>query len=178
MKKLLLLLFTITFLSVQSQDNESKNYITANLNFTFALNENYVLFSQDSEEQFFEFSAVMLRAGVGRRFNNRWSAGVNLGYDYHSRFNIKTIPTYGTVRYNISEDGNEAFYTEVGYGKLWRLSKAFDDGNYYKIGLGIDFGSSSRYTTALKLDFHRKKINGFKNGNLDSVSLGIGFSFM
>lgn len=180
MKNKILLLFLLIgiFCTIQSQEKINKAYITGNINFTFALNENYVLFEPDDDEYMLNFSAIFLRAGFGHRFNNLWSAGVNLGFDHHTNFGIKAIPTYGTVRYNISEDGYDAFYTEVGYGKLWRLNKHLKNGAYYKIGLGVDFGGSGRWGTSLKLDFHRKKISGFRNGNLDSVSLGIGFSFM
>ena len=43
--------------------------------------------------------------------------------------------------------------------------------------MDIKSEDEKRWNTILRLDFHRKGIIGFENNRLDSVSLGIGFSF-
>ena len=60
---------------------------------------------------------------------------------------------------------------------MWTPSSNYPDGNYYGIGLGIQAGGEDRLNTLFRIDFHRKGIVGFKNNKLDSVSIGIGFSF-
>ena len=60
---------------------------------------------------------------------------------------------------------------------MWTPSSNYPDGNYYGIGLGIQAGGEDRLNTTFRIDFHRKGIVGFKNNKLDSVSIGIGFSF-
>lgn len=70
---------------------------------------------------------------------------------------------------------SSCFFTEARYGKMWTPSSNYRDGNYY--GLGLQIAGEKRWNTILRLDFHRKAIMGFKNNRIDSVSLGIGFSF-
>lgn len=61
---------------------------------------------------------------------------------------------------------------------MFRLSNKFSNGNYYKIGVGILSLSSNRWNGMIRLDFHQKKIAQFESGNLNSISLGIGFTFL
>ncbi|MGB1041997.1 MAG: hypothetical protein ACPGU6_01255 [Tenacibaculum sp.] len=178
MKKTLLLVFVlICSFSLQAQDKKGHPFFTGTLNFTFALNENYVLFEPDDDEELLEFSALMTRFGIGYQFDEKWAGIVNIGYDHHTRFDINAIPMFGTLRYNISKDGNDSFFTQASYGNLWRPSDKYENGKYYALGIGAQIGGSGKWHAVIHLDFHRKKINHFKNGNLDSVSLGIGFSF-
>lgn len=176
-KTLLVLCVLLRMQTLSAQDNFKKPFFTGDINFTFGLNENYVLFEPDDGEELLEFSALMVRLGVGYQFNKRWLASFNFGYDHHSRFGISAIPTYGALRYNISVDGLDTFFVESGYGRMWRPSNRYKDGNYYKLGVGTQIAGEGRWNVVLKLDFHRKKIAGFKHGNLDSISLGVGFSF-
>ena len=53
----------------------------------------------------------------------------------------------------------------------------YPDGNYYGLGLGVQVAGEKRWNSIIRLDLHRKRIAGFKNDRLDSVSFGIGFSF-
>ena len=178
MKKLLLIyLFIAVASNFYAQNTSKKPFLTGDLNFTFGINENYTLFNDD-DESFLKFSAVMFRVGAGYQFNSKWLASFNIGYDHHTRYSINAIPTYGTLRYNIAADDFDAFFAEASYGKMWRPSSKYENGDYYKLGLGVQMGGSGRWHTLLKLDFHRKKIIGFKNHTLDSVSLGIGFIFL
>ena len=179
MKKLLLL-FTITLaisLKVGAQNEIKRPFFTGTLNFTFALNENYVLFEPDDNEELLKFSALMTRFGIGYKFARKLNGILNIGYDHHTRFDINAIPMFGTLRYNISEDGYDTFFTQASFGNLWRPSNKYENGKYYALGIGAQIGGSGKWHTIVHLDFHRKKISHFKNGNLDSISLGIGFSF-
>tara|TARA_R110001606_G_scaffold103422_1_gene226137 strand:+ start:892 stop:1125 length:234 start_codon:yes stop_codon:yes gene_type:complete len=74
------------------------------------------------------------------------------------------------------EDADDTFFISTSYGKMWRPSSEYEDGNYYGLGIGWQIAGEGRWNTVVKIDFHRKKIANFKKGNLDSVSLGIGFS--
>ena len=60
---------------------------------------------------------------------------------------------------------------------MWRPTNRYSDGNYYGFGLGTQISTSERTNVIVKLDFHRKEIAGFDNNRIDSISLGIGFSF-
>ncbi|WBX73968.1 hypothetical protein PG913_01620 [Tenacibaculum pacificus] len=178
MKKILFI-FAIIFTVNQSlKAQEKKVFFTSSLNFTFSLNENYVLFNPDDGENALKFSAIFVRTGFGYKFAERWATIVNLGYDHHPKFSLNAIPIYGTLRYNIDQDDDDSFFTEASYGNIWRPSSKFEDGKYYAFGLGVQISNSSRWLTVIRLDFHRKKITNFKNGNLDSISLGLGFTFL
>jgi hypothetical protein len=60
---------------------------------------------------------------------------------------------------------------------MWRHSSKYPDGNYYTFGVGWQINTGSRWKPVIHVKYHRKKIVGFENGNLDSISLGIGFAF-
>ncbi len=167
---LIIILFTIQTLS--AQEKKGFPFFTASLNSTFAINEEYTL--QDDDQPLFVPSAILLRVGFGYQFNRRWAAGLHAGFDHHFSYGINAIPTYGSLRYNITENDGDAFFVEARYGKMWRPSPEFGDGNYYGVGVGMTIFGGDRSRGTLHLDFHRKKIAGFENGSLDSVSLGIG----
>lgn len=179
MKKLLLSLFFLASFSAFSQENFKKigrPFFTGSANFTLGINENYTLFNDD-DETFLVPSAIFFRAGFGYEFFQRVSLSVNAGFDYHWNYAVSAFPTYVTLRFNISENDGNAFFVETSYGKMWRPSNKYPDGNYYGLGLGWQFGTESRWNPIFRIDYHRKGIIGFKNNRLDSVSLGIGFSF-
>ena len=178
MKKLLL---TILFFSIIktsfSQDKIGKPFITGSVNLTFGLNENYVLFQPDDEEYLLDLNAIFFRTGFGYEFNKRIAVSINAGIDYHWNYAVSAIPTYGALRYNINENHGNSLFIEGSYGKMWRLSSKYTDGKYYGFGIGIQSAGSGRWDTIIRLDFHRKTVLGFENNRIDSVSLGIGFSF-
>ena len=179
MKKLALSIFFIVSFTTFSQENLKKlgrPFFTGSANFTLGINENYTLFNDD-DETFLVPSALFLSVGFGYEFFERVSLSVNGGFDFHWNYATSAFPTYGTLRFNITEDGGDAFFVETSYGKMWRPSNNYPNGNYYGVGLGWQIAGESRLNTIVKIDFHRKGIIGFKNNRLDSVSLGIGFSF-
>ena len=180
MKKLLFLsIFIFTTSLLSAQNKERKPFFTGSMQFTLAVNENYICCGHDDGEYFFRASAFFLRLGAGYQFNRRFAASIHVGFDTHDQYAIDAFPTYTTLHYNIVEDEDSTFFTEISYGKMWRPSNKYSDGNYYGLGIGYQIKSEkSRWNPMLRLDFHRKKIPGFnENGNLDSLSIGIGFSF-
>ena len=175
MRKLLLALFLFTSFLAVSQDGIRKPFFTGSLSTTFALNPNYTI-SNDEGETMLEPASILLRVGFGYQLDRHWLVSFNTGYDHHLRFGINAIPTFGKLTYNIIEDADDTFFVSTSYGKMWRPSSSFENGNYYGLGLGWQIAGSGRWNTIVKIDFHRKKIANFKKGNLDSVSIGIGFS--
>lgn len=163
--------------SFLSQEKLGKPFFTGTANLTFAVNENYVLFDTDDGESFLVPSAIFFRVGFGYEFKKRVAVSLNGGFDYHWNYAVSAFPAYGSLKYNITEDEGDTFFTEVSYGKMWRPSSNYPDGNYYQVGLGVQVSGEERWNTIIRLDFHRKGIIGFENDRLDSVSLGIGFSF-
>lgn len=177
MKKKLLVCFVILITQFSfSQEIYKKPYFTGSLSTTFAINEDYTL-DPDDGEPFLIPGALLLRLGAGYQFHRRWQVGINAGFDHHFRFDINAIPFYGSLRYNIIERDNDNFFAEYSMGKMWRPSSKYENGNYYGFGLGMQITGFSRWNTILRIDYHRKAIQGFDNGHLDSVSIGIGFSF-
>lgn len=177
MKQLLLL---ITFLAISSfsfsQEKIGKPFFTGSGNVTFTVNEHYTL-DPDDGEPFLVPNAIFLRMGFGYEFKKRIAISVNGGFDYHWNYAVSAFPTYFSLKYNITEDQGDNFFTEVSYGKMWRPSSNYPDGNYYRVGFGTQVKGAKRWNTIIRLDFHRKGIIGFDNNRLDSVSLGLGFSF-
>ncbi len=171
-----LVLFTISIV-VFSQEKKEKRFYTASIHSTFALNPNYTLFDKDDGENLLDFSAILIRNGLGYRFTKKWTGSVNFGIDFHTRLGLQNFPAYFNIQYNIFEDEDEnLFFVNSSVGKLWKPSSNFDKGDYYSLGLGWQIGGEKNVNTLLKLDFHRKKILGLNNGNLDSVSFGLGIT--
>jgi hypothetical protein len=176
MKKILLIFIFIITQQIVSQDKIGRPFVTGSVNFTLGINENYTLFNDD-DESFLVPAAAFFRVGFGYEFAKRVGISFNSGFDYHWNYAVSAFPTYGTLKYNITEDEDDAFFAEVSYGKMWRPSDRYPDGNYYGFGLGVQVAGENRWNTIIRLDFHRKGIYGFENNRLDSVSFGIGFSF-
>jgi hypothetical protein len=176
MKKLLLSLFLFVNFIATSQTKEKGAIFNASLHATFALNENYVLFQPDDEEYLLDFSAVFIRTGFGYRFNKNVEASINFGLDFHTRFRIQAIPAYVNLQYNLITNEDFSFFVNGSYGNLWKPSSNFERGKYHGFGIGYQGNNGERGNIVFRLDFHRKRIANFKDGNLDSVSLGIGFN--
>ena len=176
MKKVVFL-FVLFFSSIHSFSQEESKFpfFSGIFHATFAINENFTL-DPDDDQPLLVPNATFFRFEVGYQFNRRWAASFNFGYDYHFQYFINAIPTYGSIRYNITEQDRETFFAEYSRGKLWRPSFRFEDGDYSAFTLGwVIVGSKSTHLV-LKATYHRKKLFGFENGRLDSFSLGVGFA--
>lgn len=175
-KKILLILFFFTTLISFSQEKFGAPYFTGAANLTFAVNEHYTLEPDDGESLLIP-SAIFLRMGFGYEFKKRIALSLNGGFDYHWNRALSSFPTYSSVKYIITENQGDQFFTEFSYGKMWRPSRRFPDGSYYRLGLGTQIKGLGRWNTIIRLDFHRKGIIGFDKNKIESVSLGIEFSF-
>ena len=171
-----LTVFYLTVSTSFSQEKLGKPFFTGATNLTFAVNEHYTL-DPDDGESFLIPSAIFFRMGFGYEFKKKIAVSVNGGFDYHWNYAVSAFPTYGSVKYIITENQGDQFFTELSYGKMWRPSKRFSDGSYHRFGLGAQVKGTGRWDTIVRLDFHRKGIIGFENNRLDSISLGIEFSF-
>ncbi len=177
MKKIFLFaLFILLNITVNAQNN-SHPFFTGSISTTFGINQKYKL-SEEGNGPFITPKSILLRTGFGYQFNNRWASSINAGYDHHFSYSINSIPIFASLRYNFIEKSSSAYFIESSYGQMFRLSDKFSNGDYYKIGLGIMSLSSNRWNGLIRLDFHQKKIAQFKSGNLNSISLGFGFTFL
>jgi hypothetical protein len=159
-----------------SQEKLGRPFFTGSSNLTFGINEFYTLEPDDGEPLIVP-AAIFFRLGFGYEIKRKLAISLHAGYDYHWNYATSAFPTYTSVKYNISENEDDTFFIELSYGKMWRPSKRYPDGNYYGFGLGTQIAGEKRWNTIIRLDFHRKGIIDFKNNRLDSISLGIGFSF-
>jgi len=176
MKPLLLALTFFITAQTFGQQKESFSFITSDFNLTFKVNENYEL-GNDNDESFLVPSAILIRAGFGYEFKKRVAVSFNIGFDYHFPYSILTLPTYLGFQYNIWSRDDDAFFLRVNAGKLWRTAERFSDGDYRAFGVGWRFESGTRLKPTIKLMYHKKKIKDFENGSLESISLGVGFTF-
>ena len=176
MKKLLFYIAFLFALQLSSQEELGRPFFTGSFNFTLGINENYTLEPDDGEALIVP-AAIFFRVGVGYEFKKRLAISLHAGYDFHWNYAVDAFPTYTTLRYNVSEREDDTFFIETSYGKMWRPTNNYSDGNYYGFGMGAQIAGEKRWNTIVRLDFHRKGLIGFDNNRLDSVSFGIGFSF-
>lgn len=176
MKKQLLFIVLLFALKTSSQDKLGRPFFTGSTNMALGINENYTI-NTDDDESLLEPTALFLRLGFGYEFKRRVAISFNAGYDYHWNYATSAFPTYGSVKFNITEREGDTFFVEMSYGKMWRPSNRYPDGNYYGFGVGTQIAGEKRWNAIVKLDYHRKGIIGFDNNRIDSVSFGIGFSF-
>tara|TARA_R110002049_G_scaffold2846_16_gene23230 strand:+ start:3857 stop:4396 length:540 start_codon:yes stop_codon:yes gene_type:complete len=178
MKKILIV-FAVLFIfnTINSQEKLGRPFFTSGINFTLGINENYQIGSDDDNGPFIVPAALFFRVGVGYEFKKRVAIAFNSGYDFHWNYDVDAFPTYGSLRYNLTEKEDNNHFIEVRYGRMWTPSSRYSDGNYYGIGLGIQVAGEERWNTIFRIDFHRKGIAGFENNRLDSVSFGFEFSF-
>ena len=176
MKKLFLILLILFWFNSFSQEKPGRAFVKGNINFVLGINENYSLFEDDDESLIIP-TGVFARVGFGYEFKKRIALSFNTGYDYHWNYAVSAIPTFGNLQFNLWRNGDNVFFTDVSYGKMFRMSKNYIDGNYYGFGFGYQIEGEKRWNTIFRFDLHRKEILGFNNNRLDSFSFGIGFSF-
>ena len=143
---------------------------------TLTVNEDNTLFAND-DEPFFNFSALFINNTIGYQFDNRTSLGLNLEYNWHSNLGLHFAPAYISLRHNLKVD-DENFFVRGGYGSLLGISKNFEKGSMYKLGLGvqiINFDNNDSFL--IGLDFTRKRFGYRTLEGLSSVSIFIEFMF-
>ena len=174
---ILTLIAVLIFQFFNAQEKLGRPFFTGDVNFTLGINENYQIGPNDDNGPLVVASAFFFRIGFGYEFKRRLAIAFNSGYDFHFNYAVDAFPTYGSLKYNITERDDNAHFIEVRYGKMFTPSSKYQDGSYFGFGTGIQIAGEKRWNTILRIDFHRKGIVGFKNNRLDSFSFGIGFSF-
>ena len=177
MKKTLLCLVLLCSTFCLSQEKLGRPFFNGTINIVLGINENYELFQPDDDEYLLDFTGVFTRIGFGYEFKRFIALSFNTGYDYHWNYAISAVPAFANLKVNLWEKEEDAFFVDMSYGKMYRFSKNYADGNYYGFGVGMQVAGERRWNTVLRLDFQRKAIFGFKNNRLDNISFGIGFSF-
>jgi len=139
---------------------------------------NYDEYEEDTDWNIIVPRALLLRNGFEVTLNNFVAVGLNLGLDWHEDLDVLAIPYYIDSKFTIGQDDDDKFYIDVGIGKLVKLGKAFERGQYYKVGIGYQISTEKAHSFILNVDFHQKKMEGFENGRLNSLSIGMGMSFL
>lgn len=179
MKQINILLFLFLILSFSSFSQIKKEKINGifykvALSTTLSVNEENTLFAND-DEPFFNFSALFVNNTLGYQFDRRTSIAANLEYNWHYQQGLHFAPAYVSLRHNIIVDDDNVFI-RGGYGTLLGISKDFQKGNMYKLGLGIqivDFDNDNSFL--IGLDFSRKRFGYRTLEGLSSISIFIEF---
>lgn len=143
---------------------------------------NWYIFDKEEGETLFNIGGFLIRNGFEVAYTEDILLGVGLGLDF--QFNepygkLFTAPAYFQTRVHLPIDRESPFFVKGGIGKLLKLGKSFEKGNYYNLGLGYDFmEDSDRYVISVLLEFHHKKIPTIVFGGVNSVSIGVGFRFL
>lgn len=182
MKRLILisLLFSTLLVFSQKEKNQKLNY-NFTVNATFGHNDHfgeYDEYTDEKDKSFFAIKSVFVRTGLDIKINKLFTTGINIGIDTHTDPNFIAIPYYLDTKITISQLDDDVFYFGGGVGKLLKLGKAFEKGDYYKFGIGYHISTDKAHKFILNLDFHQKNILGFEGGRLQSLSLGMGMLFL
>ncbi len=172
------LLFFISF-SVSSQENDADEkgfFYKISLAGTLTINENFTIGNED-DETFINLSAYFINNTFGIQWNEKSSVGLNVEYDWHSKQGLNFLPVYISYRYNllVFEDN---FFLRGGYGKLLKISNAFENGSLYKVGFGFQlFDEDYQHSVFLGLDFSRKRYGHRQLEKISSISIFLGYAF-
>ncbi len=178
MQKAFFISLLLISMATYSQKKIHYNFI---LNVTFMANENfgnYDEYEDDTDWDIIVPRALLLRNGFDVTLNNFVTLGLNLGLDWHQDLEVLAIPYYIDSKFTIFKGGNKKLYIGGGIGKLVKLGKAFERGKYYKTGLGYQVAMDETHHFIFNIDFHQKKIEGFEHERLNSLSFGMGMSFL
>ncbi|MBL4724462.1 MAG: hypothetical protein JKY73_03560 [Lutibacter sp.] len=178
MKKML---FVIAVFSVTFCFSQRNFYYNFTVNTTFTANENFGQYDEDLESRDWSPiapNAILFRNGVDVDINYLVSFGFNLGLDWHPDLDVLALPYYIEAKFNLTKQDDDKWYIGGGLGKLLKLGDAFERGKYYKVGMGYHISTEKNYSFILNMDFHQKKIAHFKNGRLNSLSIGFGMLFL
>ena len=141
---------------------------------TLTINEEYQAFD-DCDETLINPSALYVNNTLGYQFDKRTSIGFNLGYNWHSQQGLHFIPTYLSLQHNFIVDDDNIF-VRGGYGKLLGISKDFENGNMYTLGLGVQiYGDNYDNSVLLGIDFTRKRFGYRTLESLSSISIFLEF---
>ena len=179
MKQFYPLFFLLFFLSslCHSQIRKEKAsgfFYKISLATTLTINENYAT-NNNNHETLLNPSAFFVNNTIGYQLNKRTILGLNFEYDYHSQQGLHFFPTYLNLHHNIIlNDSN--FFVRCGYGSLLGISKNFEKGTMYKLGIGTQmFDDYFRNSILIGIDFTRKRFEHKTLEGLSSVSVFLEF---
>jgi hypothetical protein len=178
MQKAFFISMLLISMATYTQNKIHYNFI---LNITFMANENFGNYNEYEDETDWDIivpRALLLRNGFDVTLNNFVTLGLNLGLDWHQDLQVLAIPYYIDLKFTILKGGNNKLSIGGGIGKLVKLGKAFERGKYYKVGIGYQIAMDETHQFIINIDFHQKQIQGFENGRLNSLSFGMGMSFL
>ena len=172
---------TLIFLSslfsfAQEEDKTNGLFYKISLASTLTTNQDYEIFNSEETGPFIQMNAMFLNNTFGYRFDERTTLGLNLGYNWHHEYGLHFIPAHLSMRYNVIVDDDNVFL-RVGYGKFLDFGKDFEEGNFYKLGAGVElFDDNYKNSVLLGLDFTRKRFGYKQLDKLSSVSIFIEYS--
>ncbi len=179
MKYLVTALLLLVSFTVSSQENDADEkgfFYKISLATTLTINEDFTI-GNDDGETFINPSALFINNTFGIQWDERSSVGLNIEYDWHSKQGLHFLPVYISYRYNllVFEDN---FFLRGGYGKLVNISKDFENGSLYKVGLGFQlFNDDYEHSFLLGLDFSRKRYGRKQLEKISSVSIFLEYFF-
>tara|TARA_R110002049_G_scaffold37208_1_gene117499 strand:+ start:65280 stop:65828 length:549 start_codon:yes stop_codon:yes gene_type:complete len=177
MKQLSLLVFIclwVSFSSFSQIKKEKSNgiFYKISLASTLTVNKNYSI-GNDEGETLINPGALFANNTIGYQFDKRALIGLNIEYDWHWEQNLHFLPAYLGFQYNILPNDTD-FFIRGGYGTFLGLSKDFEKGNLYKLGLGFRiYNEDDLDSILIGLDFTRKRFGHKTLESLSSVSIFI-----
>lgn len=109
------------------------------------------------------------------KLNEKFSVGLNIEYDWHSKQGFNFLPIYVSSKYNIIED-EENFFVRGGYGVIMSPNNNFEKGTFYKLGNGLQiFDDAYKNSWLISLDFSRKHFGYNHLEKISSVSVFVEF---
>ena len=181
MKKIFVGVLLLFMLNVFSQEEkEQKLFYSLTIHATLARNTNYGeydYYTGEEDRTIFAIGAFFVRNGIEFKMNKLVTTGLKVGLDYHGESQILAIPFYVDTKITISEVDDDKFYVSSGFGKLLKIAKPFESGNYFKVGIGYHIAGTTKNLFVLNLDYHQKFFSNFEKGKLNSLSIGFGLLF-
>jgi len=181
MKRIVLIsLLFFTLNSFSQEEKKQRLFYSFTLNATLARNTNfgeYDYFTGEEDRNIFTFGAIFLRNGIEFKLNKLVTTGLKFGLDYHTKPEVLALPYYMDTKITVSEVDDDKFYVSGGFGKLLKISDSFEQGTYFKVGIGYHIATEKSQIFILNLDFHQKGIKDFERGKLNSLSIGFGVLF-
>ena len=181
MKKILFVAFILFATSCFSQEEKEKRIsYSIEFNGTFKQNENfgeYDYYTDETDCSLIAISAVFIRSGFNFKINDFFTTGFKFGFDFHEEPYVRALPYYIDTKFTISQDDDDKIFVSYGIGKLYKIAKNFERGNYFKIGAGYDISTEKSHKFILSLDFHQKNMPDLGKAKLQSFTLGFGMQF-
>ena len=175
MKYLFTFFLLLTVFTISSQEKNGF-YYKLSLASTLTINEDFTI-GNDEGETLINPSAIFINNTIGFKLDQKSSVGLNIEYDWYSKQGLHFLPIYFSFRYNIFEYEDNIFLRS-GYGRLISLSKYFENGTMYKIGLGFEiFDDDYENSLLIGLDFNRKRFGYRQLEKISSVAIFLEYIF-